>query len=274
MDLTTLARLRAYLAGVSQAAAASADTVYSAMISRASDQCVQWTGRSFQRTTFSSVRLNGSGTDRLRLPADPVISLSALAVDGYVYLMSSDALAVGYQYDTRFVYLFGGPFFRKANRNVVVSFIAGYSTSQSAFIPAAPGPYSITPVTGSGVGPDGRPAGTGGPASVDQGVVYVATGAALTKVGSSPSTGEYAFSDGVYTFAAADAGLEVTMSYDFVPGAIEQGVLELIGTWFVRRMNLGVQSMAIGQETTVYADKDLPAAVKALWQPYRYVIAP
>lgn len=49
----------------------------------------------------------------------------------------------------------------------------------------------------------------------DLGVVYAATGARLTRVSSAPTTGQYAVTAGVYTFAAADTGLSVTISYSY-----------------------------------------------------------
>ncbi|MHB1872300.1 MAG: hypothetical protein ACYCT1_15800 [Steroidobacteraceae bacterium] len=49
----------------------------------------------------------------------------------------------------------------------------------------------------------------------DQGVVYTATGIPLTPVASSPTTGEYSVAAGVYTFAAADTGLAVQITYAY-----------------------------------------------------------
>lgn len=51
----------------------------------------------------------------------------------------------------------------------------------------------------------------------DWGVKFQATGVVLTKVASSPATGQYAVntSTGVYTFAAADTGLGVYISYSY-----------------------------------------------------------
>ena len=47
----------------------------------------------------------------------------------------------------------------------------------------------------------------------DLGVLYTLTGQKLTKVASAPSTGQYSVTAGVYTFAAADTTLAVTISY-------------------------------------------------------------
>lgn len=272
MDLTTLQRVKDYLAGVG-VTNTGADTLYSALISRASDMAIQWTGRPFQRASMSQ-RLNGTGSTQQMLPENPIISVSSLVIDGATIPVSPDAMASGYQFDNKFVYLFGGYYFNRGMRNVAISYVAGFSTTQTSFIPANPGPYTITPVTGSGSGPDGGPMSTGGPALLDRGVTFVATGVALVLVGSNPAAGQYAFSGGVYTFAAADAGKQVTMSYDFCPGAVEQAVLEMVGTKMKQRDNLGIASKSLANETITFLDKDLSNSVKGLLGPYRYMIKP
>jgi len=49
----------------------------------------------------------------------------------------------------------------------------------------------------------------------DDGVVYASTGLPLTKVASSPASGQYSVSAGVYTFASSDAGKAVLTSYTY-----------------------------------------------------------
>lgn len=75
------------------------------------------------------------------------------------------------------------------------------SFQQAESIPAS-SPYTVTPtVPGSGTWQS------------DAGVVYAATGIALTPVASGPTAGQYSVSAGVYTFAAADEGAAVLISY-------------------------------------------------------------
>lgn len=65
-------------------------------------------------------------------------------------------------------------------------------------------PFTITPtVPGSGTW------------SADLGVVNASTGRPLTRVASAPATGQYSVSAGVYTFAAADTGQTVLISYKY-----------------------------------------------------------
>lgn len=76
----------------------------------------------------------------------------------------------------------------------------------AATIPATPGPYTLTiapPSSGTFV--------------ADLGVMFSDTGVQLTRVASAPATGEYSVNTGtgVYTFAAADQGKAVKVSYEY-----------------------------------------------------------
>jgi hypothetical protein len=54
----------------------------------------------------------------------------------------------------------------------------------------------------------------------DLGVINVNTGVQLTPVVSAPTTGQYSVSKGVYTFAAADAGNQVSISYEYTKSTV------------------------------------------------------
>lgn len=71
---------------------------------------------------------------------------------------------------------------------------------ESQVVPATP--YQVT-VTHSGT------------FVTDLGVTLSTTGRQLIKVASSPATGQYSVSAGVYTFAAADTGLTMLISYSY-----------------------------------------------------------
>lgn len=73
---------------------------------------------------------------------------------------------------------------------------------QPESIPVTPGPYTLTPtVPGGGVW------------NQDAGVKYASSGIPLTPVASGPTQGQYSVSSGVYTFAAADQGVAILVSY-------------------------------------------------------------
>lgn len=51
--------------------------------------------------------------------------------------------------------------------------------------------------------------------ATDLGVIFSSTGIALKRVASAPTTGQYSVAAGVYTFAAADTGKAVLISYGY-----------------------------------------------------------
>lgn len=78
----------------------------------------------------------------------------------------------------------------------------------AATIPTTPFQVTITPPSS-------------GTFVADLGVYFVATGVQLTRVASSPATGQYSVNagTGVYTFAAADTGLGVLINYEYTAAA-------------------------------------------------------
>lgn len=72
--------------------------------------------------------------------------------------------------------------------------------AQAAAIPASPGPYTVTVANSANF-------------DEDLGVVSASTGSAFTRVASAPAAGQYSVSAGVYTFAAADQGASIVISY-------------------------------------------------------------
>lgn len=252
MNLTSVQRVKDYL-GLT---ASGSDAVIAQLIARASVQVQKWCTRSFERTTYAGAFVDGPGGKFMRLPDDPIISLSSLTVANLLLSPSTDGIVAGYQYDDKYLYLFGGYTFPMGRRNVVVSYVAGYASSETDFIPAANGPYTITPTT------DGY-------ASVDRGVANASTNVAYALVGSAPVAGQYSFASGTYTFNASDTGKSVVMSYDYSPGPVEQAVIELVGGDLKQRDNLGIGSKTLRDESITYTDKAMSASVLGLLAQYR-----
>lgn len=287
MNLTTLVRAKQVISA--GAGSVPQDPLISMLIASASDAACQFTGRTFQRLTLSNMILSGTGTDRIMLPTNPVVQVSGVvAVDGYQYqptpnnaVGGPNTKAVGYMWDRKFLYLTGGPLFCRGRRNVSIgSITTAYTTTEAAAVPAANGnapTVTYSPVTGAAVDSQGTPMTTGGFAVTDQGVTYAANGAVLSKVASNVQVGQYAFDGaGTYTFAAGDAGRQVTMAYDFIPSSVEQAVIETVGLKLTQRMNYGIRSHSIAGESSQSEPSDdaLSPSAKTLLQPYRFVISP
>ena len=104
------------------------------------------------------------------------------------------------------------------------------------------------------------------------GVVYAASGGALTRVRSAPASGQYSVSHGAYVFSAGDAGAAVTIVYGYVPQDVAQAALELAAERFRAADRIGLRSKSLGgQETIAYDTSAISAPVLALLQPYRRV---
>ena len=98
--------------------------------------------------------------------------------------------------------ILGSLFFGKA----AATGIKAAKFDEAATIPATPGPYTLTiapPSSGTFV--------------ADLGVLNASTGVQYTRVASAPATGQYSVntSTGVYTFAAADQGVAIKISYEY-----------------------------------------------------------
>ena len=110
-----------------------------------------------------------------------------------------------------------------------------------------------------------------GPWASDAGVTY-ANGNSLIVVATNPAAGEYAVSGGVYSFAAADAGASLLISYGFIPAAINNACIEWVAERYRYRTRVGQSSQTVsGQMTSAYSLKDMPDFIRASLDPYRNV---
>lgn len=254
MDLTTTARVKAYT-GVTTS---TQDALIGQLVTRASGQIAKYCTRRFDRQTYSAL-LNGNDGQRLFMPNTPVVAVSSLVIGNTTISVSSDGIAAGYQFDTRMLYLFGAYRFYSGMRNVKVGYTVAFTATETDDIPS--GTPTITPTTADEN--DGA-----GWANVDLGVVFTATGVALTSVASAPAAGQYSFSGGTYTFNSSDANKSVTMSYDYVPSAVEQACIEMVALKLKQKDNIGIQSKTLANETVVYTDRDMTKSVRGMLDPY------
>ena len=108
---------------------------------------------------------------------------------------------------------------------------------------------------------------------MDLGVVSVATGLAMTKVAESPASGQYSVSGGLYQFAAADAGLSVSISYGYIPADLAMAATEWLGERYRTKDRIGQTSKSLGgQETVSYAREQVPVFVAQGLQNFRRVV--
>ncbi len=236
------------------------------LIRETSVDLLAYLGRStLLKATYNDV-LNGHGGCRQILRQWPVGAVSAVSVDGTPVSASAAAPAPGWLLDVydgyppgrpQYVNMIGSSFCRGV-QNVVISYSAGYYiTDEAGTIPAS-GLYQI------------KAAQEWGLWARDDGVKNASTGAALTKVTGTPATGQYSVAAGLYSFAAADAGSGVLISYSFIPATLEGACKEIVAERYAYRQRIGRKSDSFqGSVTTSYDNTRLTQYVMNKIQPYK-----
>ncbi len=250
-NLTTLAAVKAYLTITTT----GQDALIPMLIARESKHAEDWTGRTFPYSNNVGIRLNGTGGPILVLPETPILSVSAVSVNGTAVAASEDGvLDAGYTYTEGFLKLIGDRF-PAGYANVQCSWVAGYRTSEAGYVPTGNAP-TLTPLTG-------------GTAFSAVSVTDDTVGTAMAQVGNAPASGQFSFSAGVFTFNSAQHNHLVTMTYYYVPSPVEQAVIEMVGLDLQQRSAIGMTAKSVGGETVSYERKGMTDSAKQMLQPYK-----
>lgn len=253
-DLTTLATVRQFL----PLSNANQDALIGRLIAAESRAAERYCSRSFLRRVNSARLLDGTGTSVLTVPGTPLVSVQSLALDGVAVEESPDGVQAGYTHDDFALYLIGGAKFPQRRQSVRLAWTEGYVGELTEDVPDGNSP-ALTP---SGLSVEG------GWANEDLGVVYAANSSALQSVSANPGPGQYAFNLGTYSFNAADSNASVTMSFGYVPGPVEQSVVEMVVLDMKQRDSIGVRSRGIAGESVSYETAELTPSVKQMLAPY------
>lgn len=257
-------------------------------------------GRLYSQTLTRT--FNGQGTSQIVLPDWPVTSLIQVQM-GSILVPSAPLPSVvngvinstnSGRYGTRIipwsgnlpgdpgVIEFVGGLFVPGFQNIQITYTAGYLISSEA--------WTVPKTTGGGATADQvtvlQPNGIW---CRDNGVTNATTGAVMTKVASNPASGEYSVgpdsTPGLYIFNDTDvqAGLNVLISYSFIPADLEEACIQMIAERYVYRDRIGTEAKTLGGQETVRFSRggyryqmfpDLPPEVDALISPYVSVISP
>ena len=247
--LTSLADCKAWLG----LASTTDDALLGGLIGGVSQAILADLGRAAVLPATYVDTLDGGG-DALALRQWPVTRVLSCLVDGQPLAPAALPGQPGWVLEgadpappgaaQRLIYRGGG--FPRGRQNVAVTYRAGYEVfGETAVVPSAP-PYSV-----AALAPYGAWQG-------DTGV----TGA------SAP----YVVAAGTYTFAAADAGAAVTLSYGYVPADLARAALEWVADRYAARTRIGQSAKTLGgQETASFIVKAMPDIVDRLLRPYRRV---
>ncbi len=154
---------------------------------------------------------------------------------------------------------YGGAYFSRGVKNIYVNYDAGYAVQdESGTIGASP--YQITAAQPQG------------PWAQDDGVtINGVTATAITN--GTPTTGQYKVEGGVYSFAAADTGKTVALSYSYVPLPVAQACNTLVGELYTYRGHIGQKSHSFqGQVTTSFDNSIMTDAIMRKLQPFKRMV--
>ncbi|UFW91051.1 hypothetical protein BjapCC829_21935 [Bradyrhizobium barranii] len=261
-DLVTLASVKAWL----NITSANDDGPLGSVITQCSLKIINHINRNWLLPRTYTEVLNGNGKQAIMLRNYPVTAVLSVTVDG-VSIPAGSWQSNGYMFQppddtppgSRQTLQLRGSCFNKGQQNVTVVYVAGYQVSAEAVTVAA----AVTVQ---------QPYGAWGS---DLGVKNAATGAALTKVVGAPAQGQYQLSTtivGGYVFNAADAGLNVQISYGYIPGDLAQAALEWVAERYSYRSRIGQTSKSLGgQETVSFAIGTVPSFIGDMLQQYTSV---
>ena len=211
---------------------------------------------------------DGAGRDRQMLRQWPVVSVGSLNVGNQAVPAAASYGQPGYTLEPWDGLPPGGPQsltlsgygFCRGSNNVAVTYTAGYVVRNEPQIIPSSGTYSVNV---------SAPYGNWG---ADSGVTF-ANGTPLTQVAAAPAVGQYAAAKGTYTFATADAGKSVLVSYSYIPADIEQACIELVGERYRSKERIGQTSKSLGgQETVAFSTKSMNDFVREMLHPYMRVV--
>lgn len=265
-DLASLALVKQWL-GVTDT---SSDLVLGSLISQISAFVYNKTSRDFFLPKSITELYDGRGRDRMIITNWPVQSMQAVYVDGNLVPPAVEDTDSGWLLEPasdeppglmQRLDLRGGYIFTMGRKNVRLVYSAGYQVTDEAMTAPASGTVHA-----------GEPYGRW---KTSVSVVRASDRSALVQVPSAPTAGQFSVSNsGDYSFSAADAGLQLLVSYGFVPYDLEQAVIEWTAERFKYRDRMGVRSKTLGGAETVSFDiSAVPQFVAPVLQTYTRVVS-
>jgi hypothetical protein len=262
-DLTSVARVRNY---APLANTPSLTNELTTLVSVQSQAVLDYIATVVPFEAHVNAQLRGRGAQAIMLPRVPLLAVQSLTVLGQPVAQVADSRQAGFIADTDsgLIALTCGLRFPQDFGGVQCSWTAGYQGQQTTAIPVGTGNATTSTIT-----PTENVAG--GFASVVANVISTPGGVVFASAAnqSNPMAGEYAFSDGTFTFNTADANTSVVMQYYYVPGPLMQACNETIATVLQQRQNVGIGGKTLAGETIRYDWTQFSDTIKSQLQPYR-----
>jgi len=269
-DLTTIASVKAWLGIPAPGSEDSghADGLLARLISAASEIVLQHLNRPSLNLRTVTETYDAWGGTQLVLKQFPVTQVLSVGFNGRDQGPSTGLGVNGWRLQdaenangAQQLLSFHGVRLPNERQSVEVVYEAGYQRAETRELPEAVGDAATVQVV-----PYNQ-------LLEDLGVTH--DGDALERIRTgAPASGEYKVSEtGTYTFASDIGGDEVVIRYSFVPSAIEDAVIQIIGQKFKARDSIGVSSKNLGgQESVVFDKADLTKSAREALIPYKRLV--
>lgn len=295
VDLCTLYQAKSYVSADGTVVPGPDDDTIQRMISQVSRLFLNRTGNCtgpwqqarqspFVQPVVATDTYDGNGTQEMYTRMFPIQSVQNLTISNVGVPASTGYSVYGYKVrdNGKSIVLMGGtnsrgyvgqfrvsaggwPRFIPGVQNVVLAYTAGFPlnqvTNELQTIPAE-GPFIITV--------DELPW------IEDTGVLYFSDGTSLAAVTVAPAEGQYYVqSPGVYLFNAADAGLQVQISYAATgcPSDMAQAAIATVGYNYRKHTRQGMRSQqlagATGGGMSTYSDLEIPTEALGTLMDYK-----
>jgi len=279
IDLTTLNAVKSR----AEVQSSAADVEIQAAITAFSQWLLDFTGQGSLNSfaTYDDV-YDGNGNARLMLNNYPILNVSSVTMNAAGIPASSAANVWGYYveqskkslglrggvgnystfpYPTPLTYRERGPVFLRGQGNIEVVYSAGYLPVlvQNDIENVTAGTITLADA----------------PWIADAGVTYYPSLNVMAKVSSGPTIGEYAVSNGLYVFSAADEGQLVAASYQInqAPFDLEYAVRCAVAINYKRKAWQDQKSRGVttqgGGMTTAYRDWAWPQEIDKVFEYYQ-----
>lgn len=266
-DLATVTQVKAWVP--SPPVSPSDDTLLADLITACSLTILNYIQRGTVLSKPYTDVFDGYGEMKKMLRHWPVTSVAAVNLGNTTVQPSGNMQTSGFVLEAWDGQLPGGPqllalrgfCYDRGIQNVAVTYQAGYLTAaEPQTIPATP--FQVTPDQ------------LNGPWAQDAGVVNGTTGVAMVKVASgTPTAGQYKVAAGIYTFAAADTGVPVLISYSYIPGPLNRATVEQVGEAYTYRQRIGARSQnAPGPLSTTFDLSRLTPAQRVMVDQFKNVV--
>ncbi len=266
-DLVSLVQLKAHL-GVQSSAD---DALLAALISQISRAICTYVNRPFIWPRAVVDTFDGNGRSRIQLRHWPVISVASVTINTFpVFAAEAGSGGSGWLIEpgddappgAMQMLMLSRELFPRGLQNVNVNYRAGYQVTNEAQTAPLAAPFAVAAL---------QPYGA---YVCDCGATY-ANGQSMTVVAANPAEGQYAL-DGIggYIFSPADAGLNILLSYGYVPSDLANCALEWAADRYRYRERIAMTSKSLGgQETAAYCIAAMPEYVAMALRSFARMIA-